>query len=199
MEISDSIHDFWFSSHPDDAIVSQQKSSLWWSKKQAVDQEIRDRFELHVEAAARHELDEWTTSGRTLLALLLLTDQFPRNMYRNTSRAFAYDALAQAWCLAGLEQGMDRGLRPIERVFFYLPLEHAESVALQERSVQLYTKLFQDVPAAQADLFRGYLTFALRHRRIITRFGRFPHRNAILGRPSTPEEVIFLQEPGSSF
>lgn len=199
METFDSIHAFWFGPHTNDAVVAQRQSNLWWSKKQDNDQEIRERFERHVEAAARRELDNWTGSARKLLILILLTDQFPRNMYRNTSMAFAHDALAQAWCLAGVEQGMDRTLRPIERVFFYLPLEHAESPELQERSVQLYTKLFQDVPADQADLFRGYLTFALRHRRIIARFGRFPHRNAILGRESTPEEIMFLQEPGSSF
>lgn len=199
METFDSIHAFWFGSHSNDAVVAQQQSNLWWSKKQHSDQEIRERFENTVEAAACHELEDWTRSAPKLLALILLTDQFPRSMYRNAPKAFAYDAMAQAWCLAGLEQGMDRALRPIERVFFYLPLEHAESAELQERSVQLYTKLFQDVPADQADMFRGYLTFALRHRRIIARFGRFPHRNAILGRQSTPEETVFLQEPGSSF
>jgi len=84
-------------------------------------------------------------------------------------------------------------------MFFYLPLEHSETAADQELSVQLYTRLFQEVPVDQVDLFRGYLTFALRHRRIIARFGRFPHRNSILGRPSTPEELAFLQEAGSSF
>ena len=199
MEISESIHDFWFGSHPNDAVVAQQQSSLWWCKNPDNDQEIRMRFATAVDAAGRHQFDNWTKSASKLIALIILTDQFPRSIYRNTPRAFELDSLARGWCLAGLEQGMDRLLRPIERMFFYLPLEHSETAADQELSVQLYTRLFQEVPVDQVDLFRGYLTFALRHRRIIARFGRFPHRNSILGRPSTPEELAFLQEAGSSF
>ena len=193
------IHEFWFGSDPNDAVVAQQKSGLWWAKKSENDQEIQRRFGAHLDMAARGELDSWSKSPRSLLALILLTDQFPRNIYRNTPKAFGFDSLALAWCLNGIKEGMDKGLRPIERIFFYLPLQHAESKELQEQSVQLYTRLFQEVPANQMDQFRGYLTFALRHRSIISRFGRFPHRNAILNRESTPEEAAFLQEPGSSF
>jgi uncharacterized protein (DUF924 family) len=199
VETHDVIHEFWFGSAPNDAVVAEQKSALWWSKNNQHDQEIQRRFGDCVDMTARGELDRWTKSARSLLALILLTDQFPRCMYRNTPKAFEFDALAQAWCLNGLKQGMDKSLRPIERIFFYLPLEHAESAECQEQSVQLFTKLFQEVPASQMDLFRGYLTFALRHRNIIARFGRFPHRNAILGRESTPEELEFLRQPGSSF
>lgn len=199
LETHDVIHQFWFGSETSDALVAQQKSSLWWSKKSENDQEIQRRFGECIELAARGGLDDWATSPRSLLALILLTDQFPRCIYRNTPKAFEFDALALAWCLNGIRQGMDKTLRPIERIFFYLPLEHAESAEHQEQSVQLFTKLFQEVPASQVDLFRGYLTFALRHRSIIARFGRFPHRNAVLGRPSTPEEITFLKEPGSGF
>ena len=199
METHDVIHEFWFGSASDNALVAQQKSSLWWSKKDANDQEIQRRFGDCVELAARGGLNGWAESAGSLLALILLTDQFPRCIYRNTPTAFEYDALALAWCLNGIRQGMDKSLRLIERIFFYLPLEHAESVEHQEHSVQLFTKLFHEVPASQVDLFRGYLTFALRHRSIIARFGRFPHRNAILGRASTPEELTFLQQPGSRF
>jgi uncharacterized protein (DUF924 family) len=193
------IHEFWFGSDPNDIVVAQQKSNLWWAKNDEHDREITRRFGTHIELAARGELNAWAQSARSMLALILLTDQFPRNAYRNTPKAFAYDFFAQQWCLNGIEQGMDRQLRPIERIFFYLPLEHAESMELQEQSVRLYTKLFQEVPSNQVDQFRGYLTFALRHRSIIARFGRFPHRNVILGRASTPEEEAFLLEPGSSF
>lgn len=193
------IHEFWFGSDPIDTVVAQQKSNLWWAKKPENDQEIARRFSEHIDLAARGELDSWAEAPRSLLALILLTDQFPRCIYRNTPKAFAFDDLAQAWCLGGIKQGMDTKLRPVERIFFYLPLEHAESMEHQEHSVRLYTKLFQEVPANQVDQFRGYLTFALRHRNIIARFGRFPHRNAILGRISTPEETAFLLEPGSSF
>jgi uncharacterized protein (DUF924 family) len=199
VEAYDVIHEFWFGSASNDAVVAQQKSSLWWSKKSDNDEEIRRRFGDTVEQTACGELDAWTKSPRSMLALILLTDQFPRCIYRNTPKAFEFDGLAQAWCMDGLKHGMDKSLRPIERIFFYLPLEHAESTDLQERSVQLFTELFQQVPVNQVDLFRGYLTFALRHRNFVARFGRFPHRNAILGRISTPEETAFLQEPGSSF
>lgn len=193
------IHEFWFGSDPNDTVVAQQKSNLWWAKKAENDQEIARRFGVYVDLAARGELNNWTGLPRSMLELILLTDQFPRCIYRNTPKAFEFDALAQEWCLSGIKQGMDMKLRPVERIFFYLPLEHAESMEHQEHSVRLYTKLFQEVPANQVDQFRGYLTFALRHRNIVARFGRFPHRNAILGRTSTPEETAFLLEPGSSF
>ena len=199
MESADSIRDFWFGAHPDDAVVAQQRSSLWWSKNPETDETVRSRFESRVAAAGRQELDSWAETAGGLLALILLTDQFPRNIFRDSPQAFQFDPLALNWCLSGLKGEMDRMLRPIERVFFYLPLEHSESREHQERSVQLFTRLFQEVPGEQLDVFRRYLIFALRHRRIIDRFGRFPHRNSILGRVSTPEEVAFLQEPGSKF
>jgi uncharacterized protein (DUF924 family) len=199
VESTDSIREFWFGAQADDAQVAQQRASLWWSKNPETDQSIRTRFDGAVAAAGRLELDSWAETAGGLLALILLTDQFPRNIFRGTPQAFQYDALALGWCLSGLERDMDRVLRPIERVFFYLPLEHSESREHQGRSVQLFTRLFQEVPAEQLDVFRGYLIFALRHRRIIDRFGRFPHRNSNLGRLSTPEEIAFLQEPGSSF
>ncbi len=199
MENPDSIRSFWFGASPDDTAVAQQNSKLWWSKNEETDRQIRERFENQVAMAAAHKLDDWRDSPSGMLALLLLTDQFPRNMYRNTARAFQFDLLAQSWCQEGLDRGMDRKLRPIERVFFYLPLEHAESAALQALSVQLFTRLYQEVRPEHMDTFRGFLMFALRHRRIIDRFGRFPHRNQMLERESTPEEISFLQEPGSSF
>jgi len=195
----DSIREFWFGKNPDDNATAQQRSKFWWSKNPQVDDEIRQRYLDQVEAVAARKFDSWASSPRGLLALILLTDQFPRHIYRNMPRAFAFDGLARQWCLAGLERGADRKLRPVERVFFYLPLEHSESAEHQDMSVQLFTRLYQEVPTECMDTFRGYLIYALRHRRVIDRFGRFPHRNAILGRESTPEEVEFLKEPGSGF
>jgi uncharacterized protein (DUF924 family) len=199
METPDSIRDYWFGPGADDLTVAQQRSKLWWSKNPDADAEIRHRFEGRVQATAAGELDGWATTPRGMLALILLTDQFPRNMYRNTPEAFRFDPLAQKWCQAALARRMERSLRPIERVFLYLPLEHAEALPLQEESVRRFTGLYQEVPAEQMDTFRRFLMFALRHRRVIERFGRFPHRNAILGRESTAEEIEFLKEPGSSF
>ena len=199
MENPDSIRDFWFGSNPDDVVVAQQRSKLWWSKNPDTDQDIRNRFEIQLQRAADNALTAWTESAAGLLALVLLTDQFARNMYRHTPKAFQFDAMAQDWCQTGLARGMDQMLRPIERVFFYLPLEHSEALAHQEQSVRLYARLYQEVPPEYMDTFRRFLMFALRHRRIIERFGRFPHRNEVLGRLSTPEEILFLKEPGSSF
>lgn len=199
VENPDSINDFWFGSDTDDAVTVQQRSQLWWSKNPEVDLQIRTRFASYVEAAAAHEFDAWQTSPGGVLALILLTDQFPRHIYRDTAKAFASDPLARAWCRIGIEKGMDGNLRPIERAFFYLPLEHSESLEEQNWSVRLFTQLYQEVPPEHMDIFRRYLMFALRHRRVIERFGRFPHRNKMLGRVSTLEEEAFLQESGASF
>lgn len=191
--------DFWFGNAGDDTAIAQAQQKLWWSKNAEVDADIRQRFGDLVETAAAGKLDGWAQHARGRLTLILLLDQFPRNMYRDTPRAFAYDPLASQLALAGIASGTDRELRAIERVFFYLPLEHSESVALQERCVALFTALTAGVPEADRQTFKGYVDYAVRHRDVIHRFGRFPHRNHILGRTSTPEETVFLKQPGSSF
>jgi len=199
IETPESILGYWFGSSPDDAKVAAERHRLWWFKNAAVDDEIRKRFESSLAAAASGELDDWASQPNSLLALILLTDQFPRNIYRESARAFAFDAKALAWCLGGMTSGLHLALRPIQRLFFYLPLEHAESVECQEQSVGLFRNLLASVSIDQKSAFESFLDFAVRHRNIIARFGRFPHRNKILGRPSTPEELAFLAEPGSSF
>jgi uncharacterized protein (DUF924 family) len=191
--------DFWFGKTGDDAATAKAQQKLWWSKNAAVDADIRSRFGALVENAAAGQLDHWAQDAHGHLALILLFDQFPRNMYRDTPRAFAYDPLACKLALAGISAGTDRSLRAIERVFFYLPLEHAESAELQECSVALFTALAAGVPEADRNTFSGYVDYAVRHRDVIHRFGRFPHRNQILGRTSTAEEITFLKQPGSSF
>lgn len=195
----ESILDFWFGTNPDDAVVAKEQAELWWSKNYETDNEIRRRFENTVRAAAAGELNEWRATARGRLALIILTDQFPRNIYRETARAFSCDSKALAWCLDGLHGRSDRELRPIERVFFYLPLEHAESREHQAKSVECFTELVASVPMEQRSTFEEYLDFAVHHRDIIDRFGRFPHRNNILGRESTAEELASLTEPGSGF
>lgn len=199
METPGSIRRFWFGDNNGDAAVAADKSSLWWSKNPETDALIRKRFEATVAMAGQRELDGWAATPEGRLALILLTDQFPRNIYRDSGKAFAFDALARAWCKEGLALGADAMLRPIERVFFYLPLEHSESVADQARAVELFQSLAaQSAPDAKAS-FDGFLDFARRHKIIIDRFGRFPHRNRLLDRASTPEEAAFLAQPGSSF
>jgi uncharacterized protein (DUF924 family) len=135
MESQESILEFWFGDEPDDAAVAAKRAPLWWSGDPGTDAETRRRFEPHVEAAGAGELDEWRSSIRGRLALVLLTDQFPRSIYRGTPAAFAFDAIARSMCLESLADGSDRKLRPIERVFLYLPFEHSESLTDQDRAV----------------------------------------------------------------
>ncbi|MDT8421416.1 MAG: DUF924 family protein [Desulfuromonadales bacterium] len=190
---------FWFGSATDDAAVAAEKGSLWFGKSDATDREIEVRFADLVRQAADGLFDEQLHSGQDRLALILLLDQFTRNIYRGNPECFAGDPLALQLALEGLRAGEDKLLRPIERVFFYLPLEHAEDEALQQRSVELFRELMESVPQKWRKTFAGFHDYAVRHRDIIVRFGRFPHRNAILGRSSTAEEKEFLRQPGSSF
>lgn len=190
---------FWFGEASDDALVAAEKSELWWAKSEASDQLIWAKFSHKVDQASEGSLLHWLDEPAGRLAAIILIDQFRRNIYRNKPEAFADDALARRWCLTGLADGVDNTLRPIERVFFYLPLEHSEDLDDQTRSVALFESLCEAVPSSQKNLFGNYLEFARRHHAVIERFGRFPHRNAILGRESSAEERAFLEEPGSSF
>ena len=199
VETPRSILEFWFGTKLDDASAADEQSALWWSKDAATDSRIRERFGDLVTAAAESALDGWSEHAPGLLALVLLTDQFPRNAFRDTPQAFATDSLALRWALRAISTRLDLELRPVERVFLYLPFEHAESPEQQQRSVALYRSLLDAVAPNQRRVFQQFLDFAIRHRDVVARFGRFPHRNDILGRDSTPEEVIFLTEPGSSF
>jgi uncharacterized protein (DUF924 family) len=195
----ESVLQFWFGNNTDPIGIAQSKAPLWWGKSPASDAEIRERFTGLRERAVQGELEEWEEAPRGRLALIVLVDQFSRNMFRDRPESFTYDYLAQEWCLTGLDVGVDEELTPIERVFFYLPLEHSESRVDQARSVALFTALHDQAPPVQQPLFAEYLRFAHQHQDIIERFGRFPHRNSILGRPSLDSELQFLQQPGSSF
>ena len=199
METPDTIHAFWFGMHTDDDAVIASQSALWWRKQAEVDAEIRRRFAPWVARAASGELDGWLADIRGRLALILLTDQFPRNIWRGEAAAFAFDVLALRWAKDTLRLGLDAELGAVERVFVYLPLEHSEELGDQREAVRLFDRLAASVPAPKRPSFDGYLDYARRHLAIIERFGRFPHRNAALGRETTAEETAFLQQPGSSF
>jgi uncharacterized protein (DUF924 family) len=192
--------DFWFGDEPDDVQVGHRQAGLWWGKSTETDRLIWAKFEHRVRQAVAGELEHWLGDSGGRLAAIILIDQFSRSIYRDTSQAFAHDHLALHWAREGIAAGYDGSLRPIERVFFYMPLEHSESLEDQQHSVALFEGLLEeaDTPAART-LFSGYLDFAIRHRDIIQHFGRFPHRNGILGRTSTEEELAFLRQPGSSF
>lgn len=202
VESPESIHRFWFGTDAacvDDAIVAARQSKLWWAKDEAADREIRERFAPWISRAGQPALAAWEHTGAGLLALVLLTDQFPRNAFRDTPHAFAFDGLARHWCRALLDGPHYATLRPIERVFALLPLEHSESLEDQDECVWRMRDVHRNAAPAFAATAAGYVDFAIRHRDIVARFGRFPHRNAILGRASTPEEAAFLATPGSGF
>jgi uncharacterized protein (DUF924 family) len=189
---------FWFGDENSPEAAKRQ-AELWWGKSPETDAIIRGRFSALRELAVQGELDAWEQTSRGRLALIILVDQMSRNILRDQLEAFTYDYLAQEWCLDGLDLGADEELQPIERVFFYLPLEHSESRVDQARSIVMFSELAKVVPAIHRGLFDYYLDFAKQHQVIIERFGRFPHRNNVLGRASTSEEIEFLKAPGSSF
>lgn len=182
---------FWFGTS--DSPQRGRRRTCWFDKRPEFDEEIRSRFApLHARAAAGECL-YWERTPMAALALGVVLDQFPRNMYRGEQRAFDSDALALRVARGIVDRGFDRLLRPVERWFVYLPFEHSENLAAQRRSLALFGSLAEDPDSA------GAIGYAHRHYEIIARFGRFPHRNAPLGRDSTPEELAFLQQPGSSF
>ena len=190
---------FWFGDSSDDGHVIAHNNARWWQANARFDAEIAARFGALREDAIAGDLDDWLQSPRGRLALIILIDQFSRNICRGKAQAFAHDGLARHWCEDGLKANADDALRPIERVFFYLPLEHSESNDDQDLSVTLFRMLRDSVTQAQREAFANFLRYAERHRAVIARFGRFPHRNAVLGRESTVEELRFLEQPGSPF
>jgi len=182
--------DFWF----DDA-----SQALWFTRSDAFDATIAERFGDALEAALRGELDGWAETPDGWLALLILRDQFSRNLYRNDARAWSGDADTQVMTLAGIARGFDRQLVPLRRVFAYMPLEHAESRVLQRHCVYLFERLVAEQTQERRAALQQYLDYARRHHDVIERFGRFPHRNAILGRADTPDEQAYLATPGAGF
>jgi uncharacterized protein (DUF924 family) len=195
----DDIIRFWFGPLDGHGCADAVHSARWWKKDPAFDEEIRRRFtEVHRAVRAR-ELDDWLGSARGRLAQIIVLDQFSRNMFRDSPAAYSCDPRALQLTLDGLDRGDDGALPRDMRAFFYMPLQHAEDLAMQESAVALFTELRDHAPPALREKYAYYLSYAEKHRDIVARFGRFPHRNAILGRPSSDEELAFLEQPGSSF
>ena len=184
--------DFWFA--PEGDAEHGTLRGIWFQKSEATDRDIAGRFGALIERGLRGELSGWAAAPQTALAQILLLDQFTRNTFRDTPRAFAGDARALRAATAMVGARQDEALRPEQRAFVYLPFEHAEGIAMQDEAVRLFTRLTSEAPA-MADM----LAYAHKHRDAVQRFGRFPHRNAILGRQSTAEEIAFLREPNSRF
>ena len=186
------VFDFWFL--PPDNRGYGQARAQWFRKDDAFDARIAELFGALIAAALDGGLRDWDATPHGALARIIVLDQFTRNVHRGTPRAFAGDEQALALAVALTQDGLDQQLPPMLRAFAYLPFEHAEDLAMQARAVELFQRLSQAQPG-----FESMLDYAQRHQEVIARFGRFPHRNAILGRASTPEEVEFLRQPGSSF
>lgn len=184
--------DFWFGA--EGSATHGQVRAEWFRKDASFDAQIAQTFGATVNRALAGELAHWDAHPAGCLARIVVLDQFTRNMLRDSARAFAGDALALVAAQGMVAQGLDAALRPEQRVFAYLPFEHAESLAMQDEAVRLFTALAHDAPQLQS-----MLDYAHRHRDVIVRFRRFPHRNQSLGRESTPEEAEFLKEPGSRF
>jgi uncharacterized protein (DUF924 family) len=190
------LREFWFGApgHPERGRMRK----TWFEKDPAFDAELRNHFLADYERAATGACDALADTAEGVLALMILLDQLPRNLFRGTARAFATDAHARDIATRAVAAGLDTQLAPVERVFIYLPFEHSEDVTDQRRGVALFESLPVTPDFSEAER-ANVIDYAGRHLAIIERFGRFPHRNAALGRPSTPEEIEFLKQPNSSF
>jgi len=185
------------------AVLLKRRNELWFETNPRVvgqqDEIVRTQFQDLLERAVRGELDGWADSPRRRLSLIILLDQFPRQIYRGTAQAFAYDPAALALTLSGMQLAADGALNLVERLFFYMPLQHAESTEVQDEAVSAFKRLVAESPAELRSTFEKSLEYAEHHRDLIRQFGRFPHRNKVLGRESTPEEVAYLKKTGETF
>ena len=204
MQRANDVLEFWFGSGPLDAARLAERSRFWFGgdgaeSAAARDALIRENLEPMLERAARGEFATWAASPKRRLALIILFDQVPRNIYRGTAAAFAFDREALALSVEGLQLAADAALDPVERLFFYLPLEHAESMEAQEASVSAFERLVTEAPAELRGFCEYTLKFAREHHDIIARFGRYPYRNRVLGRASTAAEIEWLEANKESF
>jgi uncharacterized protein (DUF924 family) len=188
----ETILSFWFGPLNEHGYAAEERNKLWFQSSPETDATIREHFGALINQARRSELDAWAESAHGRLALIILLDQFTRNIFRGSAEAFSGDTKARTLCLEGLTRGHDQALAPDERVFLYIPLEHSENLADQERCVELFTQLRDQAPPPHRKRAQSFLDYASLHKDIIARFGRFPHRNQVLGRASSDEEQEYL-------
>jgi len=193
----DRINKFWFGRVEETIVPSQHRARVWFGEDKDIDEEMRSQFGGDLERAILGEFDHWKGSPRGQLALIIAFDQLSRHIYRDSPLAFAQDSRALDICMHGVSQEMEHQLSLIERVFYYFPLLHSETLYHQEQSIQAYTMLSELAFAETRVIYDSFLKFANHHYSIIQRFGRFPQRNIILGRKSTPEEILYLEEADS--
>ena len=190
---------FWFDDATRSPEALRRRGTVWFRADPEFDRECAARFASSVEDAAGGVLGGWEGTPQGRLALVLLLDQMPRNIHRGSPAAFTHDEQAAAHCISGIESGQDRPLHPVERVFLYMPLQHAEDLGLQRRSIERFEALAAEADDAWREYFGENARYAHEHHDIIERFGRFPHRNRILGRESTREELDYLAGGAPTF
>lgn len=195
----ETILSFWFKEQDLSAPQIDHRMETWFGADSVFDLEIEKEFVDDVAAACDGKLDHWAAEPRGRLALILLIDQFRRNIYRNTAEAFSKDQLALKLCVEGAVQKKDKGLAPIEKVFFYMPLQHTESRKVQAKSAKLFNRLAESVSKTYRETFLTVAQFAELHKDIIDQFGRFPHRNTLLNRENTAEENEYLATDSPDF
>lgn len=194
--MTDKIHEIltaWFGDLGRADLPTSDRTNLWFGESEQLKKQMMETYKSEYEKATLNELATWAESPRGRLALIILLDQFSRWAYRDSPDAFKYDEMAQQLCIEGLKQKMDQSLTLIERVFFYLPLVHSEDPAKQEQSIQFFQNLVSLSMTETTQVYQLFLAYAYAHFRVIKEFGRFPQRNAILHRQSTPAEIAFLK------
>ncbi len=195
----EAILSFWFKEQELSAPQIDRRMDTWFGGDPVFDHEIEKEFADDVALACDGKLDHWAAEPHGRLALIILIDQFRRNIYRNTAKAFSKDKLALKLCVEGAMEKKDKNLTPIQRVFFYMPLQHAESAKVQAKAVELYNRLAESVSPTYQETFLTVAQFAELHKDIIDQFGRFPHRNKLLGRENTAEENEYLAGDSPDF
>ena len=195
----ESILGVWFPDKEYNAPQIDARMELWFGDDAELDARLRYEFADTIADASNGKLLHWASSARGRLALILLLDQFRRNVYRGTVKAFSHDKTALRLSVEGIVQGLDKQLEPIERLFFYMPLQHAESLRVQEKSVEVFRVLARSVSPTLEQTFETFFQFAELHHDIIAQFGRFPHRNKVLGRENSASEAAYLDADAPSF
>ncbi|MGI9263917.1 MAG: DUF924 family protein [Gammaproteobacteria bacterium] len=198
-ENPESVIRFWFGDASESPATVASQAGLWFGGDPSFDELIRSRFDTLLVRASAGELAPWQKDAQSSLALTLILDQFPRNLYRGRPQSFDYDAQALEVATRSIERGFDAELSALQATFLYLPLEHAENAEVQERCVTLFRALLVRAPVELRPQFESFLAYAIRHQKVIDQFGRFPHRNEVLKRHSTTEELSYLAAGGDAF
>jgi len=191
--------EFWFADAEQDSLRVDSRMDRWFGNNAEFDEQILNEFGALTEQASAGQLDEWAKTPEGRLALIIMLDQFRRNIYRNSAEAFSHDKQALQLAIEGTMSGDHKHLSPLQRLFFFMPLQHAESLKIQEKSVGIFNALAKVVPDTLTETFMTSAQFAELHRDIVAEFGRFPHRNAVLGRENTDEENDYLSADNPSF